>query len=168
MDSVTFEFRRSYNSFDLLVELLNSSAAVKSALSTTVAPAELSVFSVDPKEARICAGALLLKQFRGTPIVIPPRSVPLQKVVKSGIGSNGICQVLSSKSLRPAMLLSMYAASLTVLVRVPMTSCRFEIGIAPSVPMSPRVGLNPTTLLSSAGSKMLPKRLAIMSVSIFK
>jgi hypothetical protein len=134
---------------------MKSSTFGKSAFSTTFPPAERIVCKAVSK-ASIGAGEVPIQMFRGMPTVIPLRSFPLQKVVKSGIGSNEIFQVLSSRSFRPAILLSKYAASLTVLVRVPMTSCRLEMGIAPSVPIKPRLGLKPTMLLSSAGPKMLP------------
>lgn len=142
--------------FTCWLSFLNSSAAGKFAFSTIVAPASRRISMAHSKDAMIAVGTWLPKLFRGTPIVTPSRMVPLQNAVKSGIRFMGIFHVRSSQSLRPAILLSTYAASLTVLVSVPDTSWRFEIGIAPSVAMSPRDGLNPTTLLISAGSSVLP------------
>jgi len=68
------------------------------------------------KETMIGEVASMLNVLRGTPVVTPAISAPLQKATKSGICSNGMSYVLSSWSLRLAMLLSRCAASLTVRV----------------------------------------------------
>lgn len=86
---------------------LNPSAPGKSALSTILAPARRSVSIAASKDAMTGDVGSAHKVFRGTPTVIPLRSVPLQQVVKSGTPLNGMsclpfCYPSSSVSENPA------------------------------------------------------------------